>query len=188
MGAGVGLTMGFLFGSFSILRYVLRPSRVLSPSSFGSRGGAGPRGVLPTLSQYMLGSAATFSFFLAIGSVCGYSVSLTGRELRSYAAGHSQRWRAPSPPASGPHAACRARHEVKNGGIVEYETAMGFGEAAAIFTVRACCTHGISPPCHASDDVASSAALVVSSIPVLVVNGILHTFHGIKLHEAFGEK
>ncbi|KAI0639014.1 hypothetical protein C8Q77DRAFT_1152030 [Trametes polyzona] len=44
--------MGFLFGSFSILR-----------------GGAGPRGVLPTLSQYMLGSAATFSFFLAIGSV-----------------------------------------------------------------------------------------------------------------------
>ncbi|KAI0762761.1 reactive mitochondrial oxygen species modulator 1-domain-containing protein [Fomes fomentarius] len=52
MGAGVGLTMGFLFGSYSILR-----------------GGAGPRGVLPTLSQYMLGSAATFSFFLAIGSV-----------------------------------------------------------------------------------------------------------------------
>ncbi|KAJ3004416.1 hypothetical protein NUW54_g4826 [Trametes sanguinea] len=52
MGAGVGLTMGFLFGSFSILR-----------------NGAGPRGVLPTLSQYMLGSAATFSFFLAIGSV-----------------------------------------------------------------------------------------------------------------------
>ncbi|KAI1797525.1 reactive mitochondrial oxygen species modulator 1-domain-containing protein [Ganoderma leucocontextum] len=52
MGAGVGLTMGFLFGGLSILR-----------------GGAGPRGVLPTLSQYMLGSAATFSFFLAIGSV-----------------------------------------------------------------------------------------------------------------------
>ncbi|KAI0336226.1 hypothetical protein GY45DRAFT_1316339 [Cubamyces sp. BRFM 1775] len=52
MGAGVGLTMGFLFGSYSILR-----------------GGAGPRGILPTLSQYMLGSAATFSFFLAIGSV-----------------------------------------------------------------------------------------------------------------------
>ncbi|KAH9927509.1 reactive mitochondrial oxygen species modulator 1-domain-containing protein [Epithele typhae] len=52
MGAGVGLTMGFLFGGFSILR-----------------GGAGPRGVLPTLSQYMLSSAATFSFFLAIGSV-----------------------------------------------------------------------------------------------------------------------
>jgi len=52
MGAGVGLTIGFIFGGFSILR-----------------GGAGPRGVLPTLSQYMLSSAATFSFFLAIGSV-----------------------------------------------------------------------------------------------------------------------
>jgi len=45
-GAGVGLTMGFLFGSYAIMR-----------------GGAGPRGVLPTLSQYMLSSAATFGFF-----------------------------------------------------------------------------------------------------------------------------
>ncbi|CAL1696606.1 unnamed protein product [Somion occarium] len=52
MGAGVGLTIGFIFGSYSILR-----------------GGAGSRGALPTLSQYMLSSAATFSFFLAIGSV-----------------------------------------------------------------------------------------------------------------------
>ena len=34
-----------------------------------ARGGAGPRGALPTLSQYMLSSAATFSFFLSIGSV-----------------------------------------------------------------------------------------------------------------------
>ncbi len=34
------------------------------------RGGAGPRGALPTLSQYMLSSAATFGFFLSIGSVC----------------------------------------------------------------------------------------------------------------------
>lgn len=38
--------------------------------SFDLRGGAGPRGFLGTLSQYMLSSAATFSFFLAIGSVC----------------------------------------------------------------------------------------------------------------------
>jgi len=52
MGAGVGLTIGFIFGSYSIIR-----------------GGAGPRGALPTLSQYMLSSGATFSFFLAIGSV-----------------------------------------------------------------------------------------------------------------------
>ncbi|KAJ3554184.1 hypothetical protein NM688_g3237 [Phlebia brevispora] len=52
MGAGVGLTIGFIFGSYSILR-----------------GGAGPRGILPTLSQYMLSSGATFAFFLSIGSV-----------------------------------------------------------------------------------------------------------------------
>ncbi|KAF8167854.1 reactive mitochondrial oxygen species modulator 1-domain-containing protein [Crassisporium funariophilum] len=52
MGGGVGLTIGFIFGSWSIIR-----------------GGAGPRGLLATLSQYMLSSAATFSFFLAIGSV-----------------------------------------------------------------------------------------------------------------------
>ncbi|PPQ72670.1 hypothetical protein CVT26_002886 [Gymnopilus dilepis] len=52
MGGGVGLTIGFIFGSWSIIR-----------------GGAGPRGALSTLSQYMLSSAATFSFFLAIGSV-----------------------------------------------------------------------------------------------------------------------
>lgn len=52
MGGGVGLTIGFIFGSWSILRH-----------------GAGPRGFMATLSQYMLSSAATFSFFLAIGSV-----------------------------------------------------------------------------------------------------------------------
>ncbi|KAH9994414.1 reactive mitochondrial oxygen species modulator 1-domain-containing protein [Russula vinacea] len=54
MGGGVGLTIGFIFGSYSILRYAgwCRPSRFLA-----------------TLSQYMLSSAATFSFFLAIGSV-----------------------------------------------------------------------------------------------------------------------
>ncbi|KAF8592030.1 hypothetical protein K439DRAFT_1643983 [Ramaria rubella] len=52
MGGGVGLTIGFIFGSYSIIR-----------------AGAGPRGFLATLSQYMLSSAATFSFFLAIGSV-----------------------------------------------------------------------------------------------------------------------
>jgi len=44
---------------------------IFSPSAhWFFRGGAGPRGFLGTLSQYMLSSAATFSFFLAIGSVC----------------------------------------------------------------------------------------------------------------------
>ncbi|KAJ7151546.1 reactive mitochondrial oxygen species modulator 1-domain-containing protein [Mycena filopes] len=52
MGGGVGLTIGFLFGSWSIMQH-----------------GAGPRGVLSTLSKTMLSSAATFGFFLSIGSV-----------------------------------------------------------------------------------------------------------------------
>ncbi|TRM65659.1 reactive mitochondrial oxygen species modulator 1-domain-containing protein [Schizophyllum amplum] len=52
MGAGVGMTTGFIFGSYTILR-----------------GGAGPRGALSTLSQYMLASGGMFSFFLAVGSV-----------------------------------------------------------------------------------------------------------------------
>ena len=45
------------------------------------RNGAGPRGFLATLSQYMLSSAATFSFFLAIGSVRVYSKSFIGHAV-----------------------------------------------------------------------------------------------------------
>ncbi|WWD20390.1 protein mgr2 [Kwoniella shandongensis] len=52
MGSCVGLTIGFIFGSFSVLR-----------------AGPGPRGLVATLSQYMLSSAATFGFFMSIGSV-----------------------------------------------------------------------------------------------------------------------
>jgi hypothetical protein len=74
MGATVGLTIGFIFGSYSILRYVHTSVTVVSFDTniydlFCWSGGAGPRGSLATLSQYMLSSAATFSFFLAIGSV-----------------------------------------------------------------------------------------------------------------------
>ncbi|KZT52147.1 hypothetical protein CALCODRAFT_476249 [Calocera cornea HHB12733] len=69
MGAGVGLTIGFIFGSYSILRHVLSVVMSAGMLIMRPRGGAGPRGFLPTLSQYMLSSAATFSFFLAIGSV-----------------------------------------------------------------------------------------------------------------------
>ena len=52
MGSLVGLTIGFIGGSFQILR-----------------AGPGPRGTLATLSQYMLSSGATFAFFLSIGQV-----------------------------------------------------------------------------------------------------------------------
>jgi len=52
MGGMVGLTIGFLFGTFAILR-----------------SGAGPRGFLPSLSGYMLTSGATFAFFMSIGTV-----------------------------------------------------------------------------------------------------------------------
>ncbi|OCF61868.1 protein mgr2 [Kwoniella mangroviensis CBS 10435] len=52
MGSCVGLTIGFIFGTFSVMR-----------------AGPGPRGLVATLSQYMLSSAATFGFFMSIGSV-----------------------------------------------------------------------------------------------------------------------
>ncbi|KAL9119801.1 MAG: hypothetical protein Q9187_003642 [Circinaria calcarea] len=52
LGGSVGMIMGFLFGGFNIMRF-----------------GAGPNGPMRTLGQYMLGSAATFGFFMSIGSV-----------------------------------------------------------------------------------------------------------------------
>ncbi|GAA5817843.1 hypothetical protein MFLAVUS_011402 [Mucor flavus] len=52
MGGTVGLCIGFVFGSISLMRF-----------------GAGTKGPVNMLSQYMLGSAASFGFFMAIGSV-----------------------------------------------------------------------------------------------------------------------
>ncbi|KAK2075375.1 hypothetical protein P8C59_009504 [Phyllachora maydis] len=52
MGGTVGVIIGFIFGATNIFRY-----------------GAGPNGIMRTLGQYMLGSGATFGFFMSIGSV-----------------------------------------------------------------------------------------------------------------------
>ncbi|PWN41412.1 hypothetical protein IE81DRAFT_291861 [Ceraceosorus guamensis] len=52
MGTGVGLCIGFIGGAFQILR-----------------AGPGPRGTLATLGQFMGTSAATFGFFMSIGTV-----------------------------------------------------------------------------------------------------------------------
>jgi len=48
---------------------IMKTREIWPLQTFFNRGGAGPRGALATLSQYMLSSAATFGFFLAIGSV-----------------------------------------------------------------------------------------------------------------------
>ncbi|KAF2104001.1 hypothetical protein NA57DRAFT_50853 [Rhizodiscina lignyota] len=51
MGGSVGLIIGFIFGATNIIRF-----------------GPGPNGIMRTLGQYMAGSAATFGFFMAIGT------------------------------------------------------------------------------------------------------------------------
>ncbi|KAI9145027.1 reactive mitochondrial oxygen species modulator 1-domain-containing protein [Paraphysoderma sedebokerense] len=52
MGGTVGLCIGLVFGTVSVLRY-----------------GPGPNGYVRTLGQYMGSSAASFAFFMAIGTV-----------------------------------------------------------------------------------------------------------------------
>jgi len=47
-GGLVGLTIGFIFGSFAVITR-----------------GAGPKGFLPSISTYMLSSGATFAFFMS---------------------------------------------------------------------------------------------------------------------------
>ncbi|EMR11184.1 hypothetical protein PNEG_00777 [Pneumocystis murina B123] len=52
MGSSVGLCAGLVFGTLHLLRY-----------------GSGRQGIIRTLSTSMISSAATFGFFMAIGTV-----------------------------------------------------------------------------------------------------------------------
>ncbi|KAI8982293.1 reactive oxygen species modulator 1, partial [Mycotypha africana] len=52
MGGTVGLCIGFVFGGISLMRF-----------------GSGNKSPITMLSQYMIGSAASFGFFMSIGSV-----------------------------------------------------------------------------------------------------------------------
>jgi len=52
IGTGVGLIIGFIFGATNIIRF-----------------GPGPNGMLRTLGQYMLGSAATFGYGRALNGL-----------------------------------------------------------------------------------------------------------------------
>jgi len=52
MGGTVGAIMGFIYGAVTIFQY-----------------GAGHAGVMRTLGKYMIGSGATFSVFMGVGSV-----------------------------------------------------------------------------------------------------------------------
>ncbi|KAG2198450.1 hypothetical protein INT47_004437 [Mucor saturninus] len=64
MGGTVGLCIGFVFGSFTLMRF-----------------GSGTKGPINMLSQYMLGSAASFGFFMAIGSVVRSENRLTSPNM-----------------------------------------------------------------------------------------------------------
>ncbi|KAJ3724267.1 reactive mitochondrial oxygen species modulator 1-domain-containing protein [Lentinula guzmanii] len=80
MGGTAGMAMGFLFGSWTIIRY-----------------GPGPNGALATLSKYMLNQAAFFGFFFSIGSVIRNDAELSqlqAPQMTRYAAAMAIRSRA----------------------------------------------------------------------------------------------
>ena len=130
MGGGVGLTIGFIFGSWSILRYVLMISSTNPRLNPRTSQGAGPRGFLATLSQYMLSSAATFSFFLAIGSVCS-PVYCSLRGVHFQGPGYSNRFN-PTPSSRGsPQAVGASNYDSLSGRRrTTHESTLGGGAQA----------------------------------------------------------
>jgi len=69
MGGSVGLIIGFLFGGYNLVKH-----------------GPGPNGFVRSLGRYMLGSAATFGFFMSIG---------TAIRTQDTGAFGGERWRRP---------------------------------------------------------------------------------------------
>ncbi|KAJ9622754.1 subunit of TIM23 translocase complex [Taxawa tesnikishii (nom. ined.)] len=71
MGGSVGLIIGFIFGATNIIRF-----------------GPGPNGMMRTLGQYMMGSAATFGFFMSIGTTIRTESSPIATEAFNRALAH----------------------------------------------------------------------------------------------------
>ncbi|KAL8794742.1 MAG: hypothetical protein Q9195_002696 [Heterodermia aff. obscurata] len=65
----VGLVMGFIFGMNGLVGCKMNMAHHGLGGFNIMRYGAGPNGPMRTLGQYMLGSGATFGFFMSIGTV-----------------------------------------------------------------------------------------------------------------------
>ena len=125
---------------------------------------------MATLSQYMLSSAATFSFFLAIGSVC----VLRHHFLRvsDLDPGYQKRL-SDYDPTTSPSTAittclCRPSHAFKIPGRPAYESALGTGEEApaTILQLMPFLPHLTSP--HLTSGIYTH--LAVPTVIIMVIN------------------